>query len=171
MSEFTKELIEFVLGNIPFLLWLLALVIGLVSAWIKRTSFSSEVIRWTLLLPVGIGGIWGFIMHAFFAEMAARLIGWAPSPFQFEVAVSNLGLGLVGIVGFFQPRPFWTAALIYTAAFLWGAAWGHLREMIEYGNFSPGNAGLIFYSDLLIPLTLLLAWLRQQAKPKKMKSK
>lgn len=56
--------------------------------------------RYLLLLPVGIGGIWGFYFHAFYLEQSAEMIGWNTSPFQFEVAVTNLGLGIAGILDF-----------------------------------------------------------------------
>ena len=39
-------------------------------------------------------GLWAFIGHVFFAEQAAASIGWANTPFQYEVGVANLGLGL-----------------------------------------------------------------------------
>jgi hypothetical protein len=53
------------------------------------------------------------------------------------------------------------AAIVGPAAFLWGAAAGHIREMITAGNFAPGNAGAIFYTDILIPLIgFALLWLK-----------
>jgi hypothetical protein len=42
--------------------------------------------------------------------------------------------------------------------FLLGAAGGHIHQMITARNFAPGNAGIIFWTDILIPaigLTLL----------------
>ena len=60
------------------------------------------------------------------------------------------------------------AAVVGPACFLWGAAGGHVYQMITAGNFAPGNAGVIFYSDILIPVVgLLLLWLQR---PKQTKS-
>ena len=49
------------------------------------------LLLYALVLGVGVIGLpLGFIPHVFFADQAARLIGWAPgSPFQFEVGVTT----------------------------------------------------------------------------------
>jgi Family of unknown function (DUF6790) len=44
------------------------------------------------------------------------------------------------------------AAIVGPAGFLWGAAGGHVYQMITAHNFAPGNAGVIFYSDILVPI-------------------
>ena len=42
-----------------------------------------------------------------------------------------------------------------------GAAVGHIQQMVTTHNFAPGNAGIIFYLDILIPLFgVALLWLR-----------
>jgi hypothetical protein len=33
-----------------------------------------------------------------------------------------------------------------------GAAGVHIHEMVAERNFAPGNAGVIFYTDVLVPL-------------------
>src|SRR4029077_21050720 len=48
------------------------------------------------------------------------------------------------------------------ACFLWGAAAGHVYQMIAAHHFAPGNAGVIFYSDILVPLVgFLFLWLQR----------
>ena len=49
---------------------------------------------------------------------------------------------------------FWTATVIGFSIFLWGDAIGHIRQMVQAKNLSPGNAGAVFYLDLLIPAFL-----------------
>jgi hypothetical protein len=66
------------------------------------------------------------------------MIGWADSPFQFEVAVANLGIGLVGVIGFWRSRDFALAATLMASCFLGGAAFGHIRLIIEQADFAPG---------------------------------
>ncbi len=69
---------------------------------IPRTK--SRVVRLLLLyglvFNVGIVGLpMGFVPHVFFADEAARLIGWQPgSPFQFEVGVHDGAWGLFGFL-------------------------------------------------------------------------
>jgi len=38
-----------------------------------------------------------------------------------------------------------------------GAAAGHVRSMVAERNFAPGNAGFIFWYDLVAPIGLI--WL------------
>jgi len=84
----------------------------------------------------------------------AAFIGWGSTPFQFEVAVANLGFGLAGLVGFRQKFDFWFGVSIIWTTFLWGAAVGHLYQMIFHGNFAAGNVGMTLYMDILRPAIL-----------------
>jgi hypothetical protein len=36
-----------------------------------------------------------------------------------------------------------------------GAALGHIRSMVRDRNFAPGNAGYIFWYDIIAPLLLI----------------
>ena len=59
----------------------------------------SILLLYLLAINVGIGGLFGFMGHAFRADQVAQSIGWGPgSPFQFEIAVSNLAFGILGIL-------------------------------------------------------------------------
>ena len=45
--------------------------------------------------------------------------------------------------------------------FLWGAAAGHVYQMITAHNFAPGNAGVIFWTDVFLPVVAFaLLWLQ-----------
>jgi hypothetical protein len=119
---------------------------------------------WSLLVNVGIAGLLGFYAHAFHADATAEIIGWPPgSPFQFEVAVANLAFGVLGLLCVRFRGGFWAATIVGFAVFLEGAAFGHIRDIIQHQNYAPGNAGVILYWDVLVPLAqliLLLAYLR-----------
>ena len=91
-------------------------------------------------------------MHAFFGELAARFIGWADSPFQFEVGMASLGFAAVGFLAAFGSFDLRLAAIIGPGIFLLGAAAGHVRQMVIAHNFAPGNAGVVFWTDIFIPL-------------------
>jgi hypothetical protein len=56
-----------------------------------------------------------------------------------------------------------TAAIVGTAIFTLGAAVGHALEIIRSQNYAPGNAGVIFYTDFLLPVSgLVLLWLQHR---------
>jgi hypothetical protein len=118
---------------------------------------------WLLVINTGIGGLYAFSGHLFAADEVAASIGWpAGNPFQTEVAVANLAIGTLGILSYWIRGNFWTAAVIATSIWLLGAAAIHVSEMVGVGNYNPGNAGVVFYMDIVGPalLIILLAYLR-----------
>ena len=145
--------LQIILSNFPMSMFVLSVLLALFS----YKKFSSVFLNSLLFLCVGLGGAWGFVMHTFFSEITTKLIGWQPSPFEFEVALANLALGLVGIIAVFANNSFKSAVVIVTTVFLWGAATGHVHQIIAAHNFNPGNAGTILWTDILIPLCLILA--------------
>jgi len=97
-------------------------------------------------------GLWAGISHVFFPATAATHIGWEVSPFQFEVGMADLAIGMTACVAFWRDLNFKAAAVIVASIFLLGDAIGHIRQMLLVGNFAPGNAGLPFYMDIICPL-------------------
>ncbi|WP_322994258.1 DUF6790 family protein, partial [Castellaniella sp.] len=70
------------------------------------------------LFPVGLMGLWAALGHIVFSEQSAQAIGWAPSPFQFEVGVANLGIGVAGIIAaFYRDWGFRAAVAVVTCGF------------------------------------------------------
>lgn len=159
------QLIAFFLSNFAFVMTVFALLLGLLNLAYnkKHRSVPNIFLGYLFFFAVGLSGIWGFVFHAFYPEMAAQFIGWQNSPFQFEVAVANLGMGVMGIFGLCASKAYRKAGAILTTCFLWGAAYGHVVQMMKTANFAPGNAGLIFYNDILLPLLLIIFLLFSRA--------
>ncbi|GJG89522.1 hypothetical protein tb265_47030 [Gemmatimonadetes bacterium T265] len=150
------EVIGFTIRNLPAIL----LVAALVAAAIRRGREPAvgRLLSWVLLLPIGVTGLWAGISHVCFPDIAAAHIGWRVSPFQFEVGVADLAIGVTACLAFRRALAFQAAALSAASIFLLGDAVGHVRQMIVAGNFAPGNAGVPFYMDVIAPvlgLTLL----------------
>jgi hypothetical protein len=121
------------------------------------------LLAYFLLFSIGFSFLYNFVMHTFFGEMTARFIGWQDSPFQAEVGFASLGFAAVGFLAFRGSFDLRLAAVVGPALFLLGAAGGHLYQMSTAGNFAPGNAGVIFYTDILIPLIgFVLLWLQHR---------
>ena len=56
------------------------------------------------------------------------------------------------------------AAILGPAMFQWGAAVGHIHEIVATGNMAPGNAGIMLYSDILLPFVgFALLWFKRKA--------
>src|SRR5690349_8679309 len=66
----------------------------------RHLTLYEIIYRWVALFALGLTCIYSFVMHAFFPALSAAAIGWTPSPFQFEVAMADLALGILGVVSF-----------------------------------------------------------------------
>ncbi|MHB9098481.1 MAG: DUF6790 family protein [Syntrophales bacterium] len=116
------------------------------------------ILFYIFFINVGLSGLLAFYGHAFLADKVATSIGWtAGSPFQFEVAVANLAFGVLGVLCIRFRDGFWLATGIGYATFLFGAAYGHIREMTTAGNYAVNNAGPILYiGDIAMPAMILI---------------
>ena len=151
------DFIRFALSNFTLTFLVLGFIFALVSlAFKQKPLMKSQVVEalfaYFLLFSIGISYLYNFVMHVFFAEMAAAFIGWANSPFQYEVGFASLGFGITGLIAFWKSLSFRAATVIGPSFFLWGAAGGHVYQMIANHNFAPGNAGIIFWTDVLLPI-------------------
>jgi hypothetical protein len=160
--------IRFILGNFT----LTFLVIGLAASSVSllrtqkpRTApvLIEALFFYFLLFSIGFSCLYNFVLHTFFGEMTARVIGWADSPFQAEVGFASLGFSAVGFMACWRSFDLRLAAIIGPALFLLGAAGGHIYQIAKAGNFAPGNAGVILYTDILIPIIgFVLLWLQHR---------
>lgn len=123
----------------------------------RPLDLARALIRYINLFPVGLMGLWGALGHIVFPAQAAASIGWATSPFQTEVGLANLGMGVAGIIAaFWRDWGFRAAVAVMMAGFLGGAGVNHIVEIAKTGNYAAGNAGPILYTDLLTPLLLFI---------------
>jgi hypothetical protein len=163
-----EGVIHFALSNFTLTLLVLGLVASGVALLRAPKPLTAPVVvealfAWFLLFSIGVSFLYNFVMHTFFGEMAAKFIGWANSPFQLEVGFASLGFAVVGFLAFRRSFDLRLAAVIGPALFLLGAAGGHIYQMVSAGNFTSGNAGIIFYTDILIPaFGFLLLWLQHR---------
>ncbi len=74
---------------------------------------------------LGINGLWGFIYHFFFGELA-ELIGWPNSPFQYEVAYANLTIAILGFSSWWlKRRDYLLAAMVAYISWFFADGLGH----------------------------------------------
>jgi hypothetical protein len=160
-----RTLIALLVSNYFLTLYLAGFVVAGVTLALKQKPLPQgaaveALFSNYLLFAIGLSYLLNFVFHTFFGEMAARFIGWADSPFQLEVGFASLGFALVGLLAFKGSYGLRIGAVVGPSAFLLGAAGGHIYQMIAAHNFAPGNAGVVFWMDLVTPLTgFLLLWL------------
>ena len=159
-----EKFLQFALSNFGLTFFVLGLIFSSFSLALKPKPLDKATVveaffKYFLLFSVGFNYLYNFVMHVFFAEMAAKFIGWDNSPFQYEVGFASLGFGVVGILAFKRGLSYRAAAITGPAFFLWGAAGGHIYQMIANHNFAPGNAGVVFWADILLPvIAFVLLW-------------
>ena len=172
MAELVAAAIKFSLQNFFLTLFTVGLLFSAVALAraprpLTHAVVLEKITAWYVFFGIGVGNLYNFVLHGFFGEITARFIGWADSPFQFEVATASLGFAVVGFMAAFRSFDLRLAAIAGPGIFALGAAVGHVREMITAHNFAPGNAGLVFWADIAFPLfgfTLLWLQYRQKAR-------
>ena len=163
------SLIEFVLGNFTLTFLVLGVIAALIAVALKPGGFTfanvaEELLAYFILFSVAISFFYNFVFHVFFGELAASYIGWADSPFQAEVGYASLGFAVIGLLAFKGNCCVRFAAILGPAMFQWGAAVGHIHDIMTTGNMAPGNAGIMLYSDIFLPVIgFALLWLKRTA--------
>ncbi len=165
MGDVIRAAIVFVISNYSLTFLVIGVLFSLVAIArapkpVGPAVIVEKLLAWHVFWAIGIGYLYNFVMHSFFGKMSASFIGWADSPFQFEVATASLGFAVVGFLAAFRSFDLRLAAIVGPSFFMLGAAAGHVYQMVTEHNFAPGNAGVIFYMDIVIPLFgFLLLWL------------
>ena len=90
------EAISLLLYNLPVALF----VIALVASKHGEGTGAERLLAWMLLLPIGVTGLWAASYHLLSPEVAAAHIGWEVSPFQFEVGMADLAIGVTAVISF-----------------------------------------------------------------------
>ncbi len=131
------------------------LVFSLLQIYLRKAKSLSQRLEIFAVHLFGIGGFSGivsFFMHTVYADRLAESIGWpAGNPFQTEVAVANLAIGVLGFMVFFR-RDFMLPYVVAASIFGIGAGVTHIVDILQFANFAPGNAGPILYADFFAPL-------------------
>ncbi len=166
-AEVIRTTIAFVMSNYSLSFFVLGLVVSLAAiarsaSPIDRPLVVEKLLAWYVFFSIGVDNFYNFVMHVFFGKLSAAFIGWADSPFQFEVGTASLGFAAVGLLAAFRSYDLRLAAVLGPSIFTLGAAAGHINQMITAHNFAPGNAGIIFWTDIFIPLFgFALLWLQR----------
>lgn len=130
-----------------------------------KGEISETFLSYLLFFNVGCMGLLAFYAHVFNADATAQSIGWAVgSPFQFEMGMTNLAIGVAGVLCYWYRGLFWMATITIVTVLFWGCFIGHLIEYSK-GDTAPYNIGLfIWFSDLLVPLLAVVLYSMTQKK-------
>lgn len=160
-------MIRFIVADYVLDCFIISLVAACVAVARAPRPLTAAVVidrflAWYVLFNIGMTYLVNSVFHSVFGAAAAAFIGWADSPFQLEVATASLGFSVGGFVSAFAGFDRRLVAITGPSIFSLGARFGHIYQMVTAHNFAPGNAGVIFYLDFIIPLFGLALLLLQR---------
>lgn len=129
LADLVKATVTFVMSNYSLSFLVLGLIVSLVAiarseTFIDRSLVVEKLLAWYVFVGIGIDSFYNFVMHVFFGKLSAEFIGWADSPFQFEVGTASLGFAAVGLLAAFRSYDLRLAAVLGPSIFTLGAAVG-----------------------------------------------
>jgi hypothetical protein len=108
-----------------------------------------------LFFYVGLMGVLTAYAHVFRPAETSASIGWSTSPYEYEVGMADLTVGVLGILCLKFRGDFWSATAIANAVWLFGDAVGHIRQMTLYNNHASNNSGIFLATEIMMPLVIL----------------
>ncbi|MNB73379.1 hypothetical protein D3C75_199860 [compost metagenome] len=150
--------IRLILTNIPLVMFILASRIPLLS---HRQSgrYAERYLSWLLLLSIGVASLWAGLYHTLSPQTAAAFIGWQSSPFQFEMGMADIALGVVAIVSFWRGLEFKFAVVLWVVIEFAGLVYGHFHQLATTGDHQAGNAGILLGLTIIHVVLLPLLWI------------
>ncbi|MGH7912289.1 MAG: DUF6790 family protein [Candidatus Dormibacteraceae bacterium] len=113
---------------------------------------------WWFGWGVGVTALIAFYANGFLSDPMATRIGFPTgNPFQWEVASANLAVCVAGFLCLRYRDRFWEATTVVATVYLWGAAVGHIRQYVQFGNNHPYNTGPILWTDIFVQVVLIAA--------------
>ena len=109
-----------------------------------------------LIFYVGITSFLAFIGLTFLEDQVAMNTRWPTSPFEQELANVNFAYGVLGILSIWFRKLFWFAIVVGFSIWILGDAIHHQYDAYINHNYSDGNIGALFYTDLIIPILLII---------------
>ena len=113
------------------------------------------LMKYALFFNVGCLFFTGFMGQMMHAPDIAALLGWGWSPFQYELAFSELGLAILGLMSPLFEAQFWLATIICATVWLLGGSGVHLYYLWSVGNRDIINASFVIGWNIFIALWLI----------------
>ncbi len=141
---------------------LIALVGGLVQTRRHRDRLAIDVhMVWWMVWVVGVASIVGAGFHIFDGANVAEMIGYTRGNggFQWENAMGDLAIGVIGIMAYWFRGNFWLATIVVLTVQYLGDAAGHIYFWVVENNTRPYNIGLPLWTDVALPIVMWTLYL------------
>ncbi|KBC69602.1 DUF6790 family protein [Mycobacterium tuberculosis] len=146
---------------------IVGVIVALIGAFVqsrrhRRRPAADIHMLWWMVLIVGVVSIIGAGYHVFDGERTAELIGYTRGDggFQWENAMGDLAIGVVGLMAYRFRGHFWLATIVVLTIQYVGDAAGHIYYWVVENNTNPYNIGVPLWTDILLPIVMwaLYAW-------------
>ena len=121
----------------------------------RGAAIAETYLVYLLFIYVGLMGLLTAYAHVFRPVQTSASIGWQPSPYEYEVGMADLTVGVLGVLCFWFRGNFWLATAIANAVWLLGDALGHIRQMLLVNNHAANNSGIFLVAEIITPLVIL----------------
>lgn len=118
------------------------------------------LIKYSLFFNVGCFFLLGFMGHILYGKDIAILLSWDFSPFQYELAFSELALAMLGFMGTLYNKEFWLATINSSVLWLIGAS-------ITQLYFHSWEFSFIIYWNIFIAFWLTFIYIMYLEQPTK----
>jgi uncharacterized membrane protein len=121
----------------------------------SRAAIARTYLLYFLFLYVGLMGLLTAYAHVLRPIQTSASIGWSTSPYEYEVGMADLTIGVLGVLCLWVRGNFWLATAIANAVWLLGDAIGHIRQMTLNNNHAANNSGIFLVAEIITPLLIL----------------
>ena len=124
----------------------------------KRRSSGAAIagtyLVYFFFIYVGLMGLLTAYAHVWRPAQTSASIGWLPSPYEYEVGMADLTVGVLWVLCLWFRGNFWLATAIANAVWLLGDAVGH-RQVILANNHAANNSGIFLVAEIMMPVIIL----------------
>jgi len=120
-----------------------------------RGAVAATYLIYLLFIYVGLMGVFTAYAHVFRPDQTSASIGWSTSPYEYEVGMADLTVGVLGVLCLWIRGNFWLATAIANAVWLLGDAVGHIRQLVLYNDHAANNSGIFLGAEIITPLVIL----------------
>src|SRR5271155_5226270 len=121
----------------------------------SRAAIAATYLLYMLVIYVGLMGLLTAYAHVFRSAQTSASIGWSTSPYEYEVGMADLTVGVLGVLCLWIRGNFWLATAIANAVWLLGDAVGHIRQLVLYNDHAANNSGIFLGAEIITPLVIL----------------
>jgi len=121
----------------------------------SRAAIAGTYLLYLFFFYVGLMGLLTAYAHVFRPVETSASIGWSTSPYEYEVGMADLTVGVLGVLCMKFRGDFWLATAIANAVWLLGDAVGHIRQMTLYNNHASNNSGIFLFTEITMPILIL----------------